>query len=182
MQTVRSVVRALGALTAVLLAVSGPLLAGIPGARASAAEIQQRAVGTSSVSTHRLTISITGITPTVPGPNSTVTVRGTLVNHTGSAVGGITVQASTSVELFQFPQQMTDFTNGLSTGSSPLDLQQAAEPEQVTGTVRNGATARWAVSFPASQFYDQFGVYPIQVQAGAAGSAYSAAARTFLPY
>jgi hypothetical protein len=182
MQTVRSVVRALGALTAVLLAVSGPLLAGVPAARASAAGIQQRAVGTSSVSTHRLTISITGITPAVPGPNSTVTVRGTLVNHTGSAVGGITVQASTSVELFQFPQQMTDFTNGLSTGSSPLALQQAAEPEQVPGTVRNGATVRWAVSFPAAQFYDQFGVYPIEVQAGAAGTAYSAAARTFLPY
>jgi hypothetical protein len=182
MQTVRSVVRALGALTAVLLAVSGPLLAVVPAAPASAAEVQPRAVGTSSVSTHSLAISVTGMTPTVPGPDSTVTVSGTLVNHTGSAVGGITVLASTSVQWFQFPSQMTDFTNGLSTGSSPVQLQQAGDTDQVTDTVRNGATVRWAVSFPASEFYDQFGVYPIEVRAGAAGTSYSAAARTFLTY
>ncbi len=93
MQTVRSVVRALGALTAVLLAVSGPLLAGVPAAQASAGEVQQRSAATSAAATHTLAISITGMTPTTAGPDSTVTVRGTLANHTGSALPGITVQA-----------------------------------------------------------------------------------------
>jgi hypothetical protein len=172
MQTVRSVVRALGALTAVLLAVSGPLLAGVPAARASAGEVQQ----------HRLAISITGMTPATAGPNSTVTLRGTLANHTGSALPGITVVADTSTEWFQYPAQMTDFTDGLSTGTSPLPLQQAGESYQVTRTVPKGATVRWAVSFPASVFYDQFGVYPVQVRAETAGSTYTAAARTFLPF
>jgi hypothetical protein len=182
MQTVRSVVRALGALTAVLLAVSGPLLAGVPAAQASAGEIQLRSVATNAASTHTLAISITGMTPTDAGPNSTVTVYGTLANHTGSAVGGIVVQASTSIEWFQYPQQMTDYTNGLAAGTSPLPLQPAGNLDQVAGTVPNGATVTWAVSFPASLFYDQFGVYPVQVQATAAGTTYTAAARTFLPF
>jgi hypothetical protein len=182
MQTVRSVVRALGALAAVLLAVSGPLLAGVPAARASAGEVHQRAVGTSAASAHPLTISITGITPSVAGPDSTVTLRGTLVNHAASALPGITVVADTSTEWFQYPAQMTDFTNGLSTGTSPLPLQQAGESYQVTRTVPKGATVRWAVSFPASVFYDQFGVFPVQVRALVAGSTYTAATRTFLPF
>ena len=132
--------------------------------------------------THTLAISITGITPTTAGPDSTVTLRGTLVNHTGSALPGITVVADTSTEWFQYPAQMTDFTNGLSTGTSPLPLQQAGESYQVTRTVPKGATVRWAVSFPASVFYDQFGVFPVQVRALVAGSTYTAAARTFLPF
>jgi hypothetical protein len=170
MQTVRSVVRALGALTAVLLAVSGPLLAGVPAARASAGVVQ-----------HTLAISITGMTPTAAGPDSTVTVHGTLANRTGSALPGISVQASTSTEWFHYPAQMTDFTNGLSTGPA-LSLQPAGEQYQVTGAVPNGATVRWSVSFQASFFYGQFGVFPIQVQAEAAGTTYTAAARTFLPF
>jgi hypothetical protein len=122
------------------------------------------------------------MTPADAGPNSTVTVRGTLANHTGSAVGGIAVQASTSIEWFQYPAQMTEYTDDLSTGSSPLPLQPAGESYQVTGAVPNGATVTWAVSFQASVFYDQFGVFPIQVRAGAAGTAYTSAARTFLPF
>ena len=110
MQTVRSVLRALGALTAVLLAALVPLLGGASGAQASSLAVQQRA----------LTIAITAMTPTTAGPNSTVTVRGTLANHTGSAVGGITVQATTSSAPFQFPEQMTLFSNGTATGTVAL--------------------------------------------------------------
>jgi len=122
MQAVRSVVRALGALTAVVLAVAGPLLAGVPAARASVGEVQQQSVVTSAADTGTLAISITGMTPTTAGPNSTVTLDGTLANHTGSALGGISVQAMTSTELFQYPSQMSDFTNDLSTGTSALPL------------------------------------------------------------
>jgi Family of unknown function (DUF6049) len=167
MQTVRSVLRALAALTAVLLAALVPLLAGVPGAQASTGGVQQRA----------LDISITGMSPTIAGPNSTVTVSGTLANHTGSAVSGITVQALTSTEWFQGPDQMTEFTNGTAT----LPLQQAGT-YQIPATVPNGATASWNVSFQAADFYDQFAVFPLQVEAGGAGTAYTATASTFLPF
>jgi len=176
MQTVRSVLRALGASIAVLLAALVPLLAGATGVQASPVAVQQRA----------LTIAITAMTPTTAGPNSTVTVRGTLANHTGSAVSGITVQARTSTEWFQYPEQMTEFSNGTATGTAalPLLLQQAGT-YQVPATVQNGATASWSVSFQAADFYYQFGVFPIEVDAGGAstaGTAYSATDRTFLPY
>jgi hypothetical protein len=173
MQTVRSVLRALGASIAVLLAALVPLLAGAPGAQASPVAVQQRA----------LTIAITAMTPTTAGPNSTVTVRGTLANHTGSAVSGITVEARTSTGYFQYPEEMTEFSNGTATGTAalPLFLQQAGT-YQVPATVQNGATASWSVSFQAADFYYQFGVFPIEVHAGGTSTSYTATDRTFLPY
>jgi uncharacterized protein DUF6049 len=177
MQTVRSVLRALGASTAVLLAALVPLLAGAPGVQASPVAVQQQ---------HALTIAITAMTPTTAGPNSTVTVRGTLANHTGSAVGGITVQAMTSTEGFPYPEQMAEFSNGTATGTAALPLLlQPAGTYQVPATVPNGATASWSVSFQAAAFYYQFGVFPIEVDAGGAstaGTTYAASDRTFLPY
>jgi hypothetical protein len=174
MQTVRPVLRTLVALIAVLLAALVPLLAGAPGVQASTGDVQQRS----------LAVAITRITPTIPGPNSTVTVSGTIANHTGSAVGGATVQVMTSTMWFQYPEQMTEFTEGTATGTValPLQLQQAGTPYQVTATVPNGGTARWSVSFPAGAFYGQFGVFPIEVQAGGTGTAYTATERTFLPF
>ena len=172
MQTVRSVVRALGALIAAVLAAFVPLLAGATGAQASAGSIQQQP----------LAISITGLSPSTAGPTSTVEVSGTLANHSGSALSGITVQAMTSTSWFLDSDQMAEFTDGTSTGTSPLPLQEAGTPDQVTPTVPNGATVRWTVSFQAAAFYDQFAVFPLQVQVSDASIGDTANARTFLPY
>ena len=179
MQTVRSVVRALSALIAVSFAASVPLLAGGPAAQASVGKIQQQSVAAGAA--QPLAISITGMTPTVAAPDSTVTISGTLANHTGSPLPGIAVQASTSTEWFLDSAQMTEFTGAASAGTSVIPLQEAGEPYQVTAPVPSGATVRWSVSFQAATFYDQFGVFPVQVQAGAAGTGYTTA-RTFLPF
>ena len=111
-------------------------------------------------------------------------MSGTIANHTGSAISGVTVQVMTSTMWFGYPEQMTEFTKGTATGTValPQQLQQAGMPYQVTATVPNGGTARWSVSFPAGAFYGQFGVFPIEVQAGGAGTAYTATERTFLPF
>ncbi|MGH3293076.1 MAG: DUF6049 family protein, partial [Trebonia sp.] len=87
---------------------------------------------------------------------------------------------------FPYPEQMTEFSNGTQTGTAalPLLLQQAGT-DQVTATVPNGATAAWSVSFQAATFYYNFGVFPVEVDAGGAstaGTAYAATERTFLPY
>jgi hypothetical protein len=171
MRTVRSVVRALSASIAVLLAVVGPMLVlSAPQAAASSAGQQQRSSA--------LAISITGMTPQVATPSSTVTISGTLANRTGAPVSGITVQAKTSSLLFTGRTEMSDFT---STGDYPSQLGAAGNPE-VTGRVPNGATRRWSVTFPAVDFYGQFGVFPVQVQATSAGGQYTASADTFLVY
>src|ERR1700722_976631 len=176
MQIVRSAVRALGLLTAVLLAAAGPLVAVVPTAQASAGQFQHQSARTGSAVSQPLAISITGMTPAFAGPDSTITLHGTLANHTGSALSGITVQAMTSFESFQYPAQMSDFTDGTST----ILLQQAGAPDPVAASVPNGATEAWTVSFQASEFYSQFGVFPVEAQVTAAGI--TKVARTFLPF
>jgi hypothetical protein len=162
-------------LSVVLLAAAASLAAVIPAAQAASGKTQQPP----------LAISITGITPQqYATPDATVKVTGTLANHSGAALPGIEVLARTSFGSFQFPTQMTDFTDGAGTGTgtSVLSLQQAGEAYQVPDTVPNGATVRWSVSFLAGSFYSQFGVYPIDVQAFAGGTTYTADARTLLPF
>jgi hypothetical protein len=182
MQTVRSVLRTLGTLTAVLLAAGGPLAAVAPAARASVGHVQQQSAAARSAAAQPLAISITGMTPTTAEPDSTVTVTGNLANHTGAALPGITVEALTSTESFQYPSQMTDFSNGTASGSAALPLQQAGEQDEVPAAVPNGATVRWSVSFPAADYYGQFGVFPIQVQVSAPSITSTEPARTFLPF
>ncbi len=180
MQTVRCVVRALsmpGALAAVLLAASCLVLA-VPPAQSSASDIQHQSSRARAADTRALAISITGMTPEIATASHTVTVTGTLANNTGSAVSGITVQAQTSKVLFNGRAEMSSFA---ASGSYPY-LLQAAGPPETTGTVRNGATVRWSVSFAASSFYNQFGVFPVQVHASSPGGGYAADARTFLPF
>jgi hypothetical protein len=162
-----------------------PMLAGAgavqAAVQASAGETQQHSAAVTaavtSADSQPLAVSITGMTPTVPGPDSTVTVSGTLANHTGSALPGISVNALTSTAEFQYPAQMTDFTNG----SSDISLEQAGQ-YQVPNSVPNGGTVRWSVQFPAADFYDEFGVFPIEVQVSALGVTYTASASTFLVF
>jgi Family of unknown function (DUF6049) len=181
MRTVRCLERVLGALAAVLLTVPGLLLA-IPPAQANTVQASTVQASTvqeaSSAQVPGLAISISGITPEVATQKSTVTLSGTLANHTGAAVSGIIVQGQTSTALFNGRAEMTSFS---ADGSYPYPLQAAGSPE-MTGSVPNGVTERWSVSFPAGTFFDQFGVFPLQVQAATADGAYTAAARTFLPF
>jgi hypothetical protein len=62
---------------------------------------------------------------------------------------------------------MTAFSAGSAAGSAPLPMQFAGTPDQVTAAIPNGTTVRWSVSFQAANFYTEFGVYPVQVQATA---------------
>jgi hypothetical protein len=165
MRTVRSVLRALGALTAVF-AWAGGLVLAVPSAHAAAASPQP------------LAISITGMTPSYATRGSTVTLTGTLANHTGAAVSGLTVQAETSPQNFTGRAEMTGFTR---TGSYPYPGVLPAGQAEVTGTVRDGQTIRWSVSFQAGSF-STIGVFPVQVAAATPGGTQTAAARTLLPY
>ena len=176
MQTVRSVLRTLGTLTAVLLAAGGPLAAVAPAAHASAGHVQQQS-GAARSAAQPLAISITGMTPAPVEPDSTVTVTGTLANHTGAPLPGITVEVLTSPASFAYPAQMTEFTGNPSSTS----LQQAGE-YQAPGSVPNGGTVSWSVQFPAANFYSQFGVFPIEAQVSATGISATDDAQTFLVF
>ena len=181
MPTVRSVVRALGALAAVCLAAPGLVLA-VPSAQASTAQAStantQGSARTCAAGSSPLGISITGMSPSYATRDSTVTVTGTIANRTGSSVSSVTLQAQTSSSVFTGRSEMTSFA---SAGSYPYLLQPAGTPS-VTGIIRNGQTLHWSVTFPAGQYYSQFGVFPVQVAAVTPDGAHTAHAQTFLPY
>jgi Family of unknown function (DUF6049) len=183
MRAVRCVVRALGALLAVSATVPGLVLALPPASAAtSATAVTSASVVTSaSAAASRqqpLAISITGMTPRFAVKGATIRLSGTLANHTGSAVTGITVQAYTSSSVVPTRDALSTFAAG---GSDPSQLTPAGEP-QVKGSVGNGETVHWTASFSADEFYDQFGAFPVRVQATTPDGQYTADASTGLPY
>lgn len=176
MQSVRTVVRTL---IAVFLATAGPVLAA-PAVRAHAQEIQQQSSRTDAAASHQLTVSIDGMSPSFAGPSSTITVRGTLTNDTGSPLQGVQVQLLSSAQYFSTRSDMDSYTAGRDT---QLALFAVGTAFAVPGTLHSGHTVRWSASFPASAIgYPQFGVYPLAAQAEYPDGTPLAIGRTFLPY
>jgi hypothetical protein len=182
MPSVRSAVRALAALAAAFVAVPA-LVFTVPSAQAATVAAQstsetQGPARTGAADSHSIGISITGMSPSYATASATVVVTGTIANHSGSSVSGVTLQAQTSSAVFNTRSEMTSFA---SSGSYPGQLAPAGTPS-VTGTIRSGQTMNWSVSFPAGQYYTQFGVFPVQVEAVTADGAHTAFAQTFLPF
>jgi hypothetical protein len=186
MRCVRPVVRPL---IAALLALSCVVLVAAT-AQASVQKIQQPSYGTARADSHSLAVSITGMTPQwADSKTSTVTVSGTLTNHTGSTLRGIQVQLQWYPLTFLTRSGMDSFASG-----GPVSLQYGQETLQTVAVtslgpaLANGASTHWSVSFNASQSFldagqqQTLGDYPLQVLAGAASSDYTATSRTFLPY
>jgi hypothetical protein len=163
MQGVRPVVRAL---LAVFLAAAAAVFI-VPGARAATAV------------SPALTVAITGMSPQWASGDATVTISGTVSNHTGSALPDLVVQAQTG-QYFETRSEMTSFADGVAGAAGFLGT--AGSPDDLSGTLANGATARWSVQFPAEDYFSLFGVYPIQVLASSVASSYQATANTFVPY
>jgi uncharacterized protein DUF6049 len=184
MRSVRPVVRPL---IAVLLALSCAVLVAAT-AQASVQKIQQPSSRTVPGASHSLAVSITGVTPQfATATTSTVTVSGTLTNHTGSTLRGIQVQLQWYPLTFLTRSGMDSFASG-----GPVSLQNGQVAlETVGGTslsraLANGATTHWSVSFNLSQAFagslPSLGDYPLQVLASSATNGYQATSRTFLPY
>jgi hypothetical protein len=182
MRSVRPVVRPL---IAVLLALSCVVLAAAT-AQASVQKIQQRSSRTDRAVSHSLAVSITGVTPQwATSKTTTVTVSGTLSNHTGSTIRGIQVQLQWYPLTFLTRSGMDSFANG-----GPVSLQYGQVTLQTVGdtslghALANGATTHWTVSFNLSQsLYDPaLGDYPLQVLATSATNGDQGTSRTFLPY
>jgi len=176
MQSVRTVVRTL---IAVFLATAAPVLAA-PAVRAHAQEVQQQSFRTISAGSGQLTISVDGVSPSYATPTATITVRGTVTNHTGSPVTGVQVQLLSSSQWFTARSAMDTYTAGHAT-LLPLAPEETAVT--LPGTLHSGRTARWSASFPAaSAGYSQFGVYPLAAQAVSAAGTQLGISRTLLPY
>ncbi len=176
MRSVRTVVRTL---IAGFLAVAGPVLAA-PAALAHAQDVQQ-SYRTAGASSHQLTVSIDAINHSFATPASTITVSGTVTNHTGSPLSGVQVQLLTSAQYFYTREDMDSYAAGGTLGY--IFPQPVSAPDVLTGTLHRGATMRWSASFTAAQAgYGAFGVFPLVAQAEYPDGVASGAGRTFLPY
>jgi len=182
MRCVRPVVRPL---IAALLALSCAVLVAAT-AQASVQKIQQPSSRTVPAASHSLAVSITGVTPQfATSTTSTVTVSGTLTNHTGSTLSGIQVQLQWYPLTFLTRSGMDSFARG-----GPVSLQYGQVSLETVGdtslsqALANGATTHWTVSFNLSQsLYDPaLGDYPLQVLATSSTNGYQGTSRTFLPY
>src|SRR3984957_17884956 len=126
MRSVRPVVRPL---IAVLLALSCAVLVAAT-AQASVQKIQQPSSRTVPGASHSLAVSITGVTPQfATSKTSTVTVSGTLSNHTGSTIRGIQVQLQWYPLTFLTRSGMDAFAGGgpVSLQNGPVTLQTVAD-------------------------------------------------------
>ena len=193
MRSVRSVVRPL---IAVFLALSCVVLSCVvlaaATAQASVQKIQQPSARTDRADTHSLAVSITGITPRqyATAKTSTVTVSGTLTNHTGSTIRGIQVQLQWYPLTFVTRSGMESFASGgpVSLQYGQVQLESVGTAYQTSHPLANGASTRWTVSFNLPQslldngYSPSLGDYPLQVEASSATSGYTATSRTFLPY
>lgn len=178
MQSVRTVVRTL---IAGFLAMAGPVLAA-PAVLAHAQEVQQHSSGTVGASSHQLTVSIDAVSPGFATPTSTVTVRGTITNHTGSPVTGVQVQLLTTTQHFVIRSDMDSYAAGTNPNFFPFPV---GNPYVVRATLRSGATARWSASFsaaPVGYSLSQIEVYPLEAQAEYADGTLADIDRTFLPF
>jgi len=186
MRSVRPVVRPL---IAALLALSCVVLAAAT-AQASVHKIQQRSSRTDPAVSHSLAVAITGVTPQwATSKTSTVTVSGTLTNHTGSTLREAQVHLQWYPLTFLTRSFMESYADGgaVSLQSEQVTLETVGTTT-LSSTLANGASARWTVSFNISQAFltsgeaQALGDYPLQVVAGSATSKYQATSRTFLPY
>jgi Family of unknown function (DUF6049) len=187
MRSVRPVVRPL---IAALLALSCVVLVAAT-AQASVQKIQHPSSRTDRAVSHSLAVSITGVGPKqwATSKTSTVTVSGTLSNHTGSTLRGILVQLQWYPLTFLTRSGMDTFASG-----GPVSLQYGQVTLQTVGdttlapALPNGATTHWTVSFNLSQAFladgypQAIGDYPLQVVASSATNGYQGTSRTFLPY
>jgi Family of unknown function (DUF6049) len=187
MRSVRPVVRPL---IAALLALFCVVLVAAT-AQASVQKIQHPSSRTDRAVSHSLAVSITGVGPQqwATSKTSTVTVSGTLSNHTGSTLRGIQVQLQWYPLTFLTRSGMDSFASG-----GPVSLQYGPVTLETVGdttlgaALPNGASTHWTVSFNLSQaFLDDgqpqtLGDYPLQVVASSATNGYQGTSRTFLPY
>ena len=182
MPTVRIVVRTLIA----ALLVAAPLLAGL--AIPASAQVSSPFSRTDQADSRSLNLAVDSVSPQWAGPNSTITVSGTLTNDTGSPIPNFQVELLTSDQHFTSPSQMDAYSDG-SDGLTSFPEPAGETVYNSARTLHTGTTVRWTASFTAAEAgyeLNGFGVYPLQAavistSSGSYGSTL-ATVQTFLPY
>ncbi len=144
-----------------------------PAASATAAGTGRARQGSQPVS-----VVIDSISPQIARPGATVTVTGTVANHSGDAVQGVSVQLRSSGVQLSNRDQLAAYAAGGYAADQPEGI-----PTMIGGTVRPGGTARWQVSLPVNDLgLTSFGVYPLAAEADDVTGTLLDTDRSFLPF
>jgi Family of unknown function (DUF6049) len=166
-------------LAAALTAAAGAM-AILAAGLALAPAAQARPAGPAAAdSTGGLSVTISSMNPSYARPGATVSLSGTVTNHTRQTQAGLLVQLYTSPDGFTTRDSMDSFlAHGATSG-----LQAAGQPFLIPAWVRPGGTAAWRTSFQVDAAgISVFGVYPVAAQLQDLSGDVFTAGRTLLPF
>jgi hypothetical protein len=114
----------------------------------------------------------------VAKPNSTVTVSGTVTNTSHGSVPDVSVVLRSSSSALASRDDLASYARGSLAADTPVGT-----PVTVASSLAAGTTAHWKLSLSVRSIgMNQFGVYPLAVQAQDAAGVTVGIQRTFLPY
>jgi Family of unknown function (DUF6049) len=127
----------------------------------------------------QVSIAVTGMTPQVAGPGTTITVSGTVTNSSRQPVSGL------SVQLLASSTQVTSSAEMQAGSAAQAELLSNEVQQGIwnsTATLQPGSTDHWSVPVTAKSIgMTKFGVYPLTAEAQST-LGQLAAATTYLPY
>jgi hypothetical protein len=165
-------------------ALPATLLAGLPSASASTTEAASTSQATSTADGHQpgagaVAVTITNISPQYVSLGQTVTISGTVTNHSRRAL------VNPSVRFLVGRQPVGNMTQLLDDDDAPGPVGSIPIPGRATqpaAQIPPGASSSWSISVPASRLgFRTFGAYPVTAQVSGSGQA-PADANSFLPY
>jgi hypothetical protein len=167
----------LAIVAAFLAAASACMLASAPAARAAGttgSASSQPAVSSQPAAS----VVIDSVSPQVAKPNSTVTVSGTVTNTSHGSVPDVSVVLRSSASALASRDDLASYARGSLAADTPVGT-----PVTVARSLAAGTTAHWKLSLSVRSIgINQFGVYPLAVQAQDAAGVTVGIQRTFLPY
>jgi hypothetical protein len=166
------------AIVAAFLAVaSACMLASAPAVRA--AETTGSASSQPAVSSQSaVSVVIDSVSPQTAEPNSTVTVTGTVTNTSHGSVPDVSVVLRSSASALASRDDLAAYARGALAADTPVGT-----PVAVASSLAPRTTAHWKLSLSVRSIgINQFGVYPLAVQARDAAGVTVGIQRTFLPY
>ena len=166
------------AIVAAFLAVaSACMLASAPAA--GAAETTGSASSQPAVSSRSaVSVVIDSVSPQTAKPNSMVTVTGTATNTSHGPVPDVSVVLRSSASALASRNDLASYARGALAADTPVGT-----PVTVASSLAPRTTAHWKLSLSVRSIgINQFGVYPLAVQARDAAGVTVGIQRTFLPY
>jgi hypothetical protein len=136
--------------------------------------------GEATATSSRLAASvvISSVSPQLARPGSTVTVSGTVTNTTHTALPDVSVVLRSSASALATRSDLASYAQGTLAADTVV-----GQAETVSTSLAPGATAPWKLSLSVNSIgINQFGVYPLSVQAEDATATTVGVEHTFLPY